>query len=168
MAAHGRLTAMEGIGCLCPPPPKVFPWLQAVSACFWSPLCLLANLLGPCGPDPGKSITALRNPSPDCGFTPYFLYPRFRPHLHVPVSKDHGSRPGLAMPVPHSLAFLLLILELLGKMENPPLPSLLLVSRDCRAPAPAHKTVPIPPPAPPSTRSSPGHPEMGRAHHPEG
>lgn len=72
------------------------------------------------------------------------------------------------MPVPHSLKFLLLTLELLGKMENPPLPSLLLVSRDHRAPDPAYKTVPVPPPRPPSTRLSPGHPAMGRAHHPEG
>ena len=72
------------------------------------------------------------------------------------------------MLVPHSLKFLLLTMELLGKMENRPLPSLLLVSRKRHGPAPAYKTVPVPPPAPPSTRSSPGHPAMGSAHHPEG
>lgn len=67
----------------------------------------------------------------------------------------------------HSLKLLLLALELLGKMENPPLPSSFLVSRDPRAPAPAYKTVPVPsprPPAPARHRDTPSRAER----HPEG
>lgn len=67
----------------------------------------------------------------------------------------------------HSLKLLLLALELLGKMENPPLPSSFLVSRDPHAPVPAYKTVPVPPPAPPHPLVT-GTPRAGQSVTPRG